>query len=184
MLKLRPYKACDAQTILSWCKDEVSFRKWTSDRYDSYPITAEDMNHKYIDLNGDCPDEDNFYAMTAFDESGVMGSIILRYTDEARCVVRLGFVIVDDSKRGRGYGKGMIVLALKYAFELLGAQKVTIGVFDNNAPALHCYRAAGFREVESADKITCSILGEEWAIIELEIDKDTIIQMRNKSVPC
>jgi len=40
MLKLRPYKPCDAETIVSWCKDEESFRRWTSDRYDSFPITA------------------------------------------------------------------------------------------------------------------------------------------------
>ena len=173
MLKLRPYKACDAETIISWCKDEVSFRKWTSDRYDKYPITADDMNHKYIDLNGDCPDADNFYAMTAFDESGVVGSIILRYTDEARSVVRLGFVIVDDSKRGKGYGKGMIALALKYAFELLGAEKVTIGVFDNNALAFNCYKSAGFSVVETGGKATCDILGEEWSIVELEMTRDS-----------
>lgn len=172
MLKLRPYKACDAETIISWCKDEVSFRKWTSDRYDKYPITADDMNHKYIDLNGDCPDADNFYAMTAFDESGVVGSIILRYTDEARSVVRLGFVIVDDSKRGKGYGKRMIAQALKFAFELLGAEKVTIGVFDNNEPAYRCYRSMGFTESPAAEPVTLTILGEEWAIIELEMSKD------------
>lgn len=56
MLKLRPYKLCDAQVILGWCKDEVIFRRWTSDRYDTYPITPKDMNKKYIDCNGDCPD--------------------------------------------------------------------------------------------------------------------------------
>lgn len=40
MLKLRPYKCSDAETIISWCKDESSFRRWTSDRYDHFPITA------------------------------------------------------------------------------------------------------------------------------------------------
>lgn len=39
MLRLRPYKNCDAKTIISWCKDEASFRNWTSDRYDTFPIT-------------------------------------------------------------------------------------------------------------------------------------------------
>lgn len=53
MLRLRPYKACDAKTIVSWCKDEISFRKWTSDRYESFPITEDDMNYKYLDCNGD-----------------------------------------------------------------------------------------------------------------------------------
>ena len=66
--------------------------------------------------------------MTAFDENGIVGHLILRFTDEKRKVLRLGFVIVDDTKRGMGYGKEMISLSLKYAFEILKVDKVTIGM--------------------------------------------------------
>ena len=52
MLYLRPYKKGDAKTIISWCEDETTFRKQTSDRYNSYPITEKDMNYKYFDCNG------------------------------------------------------------------------------------------------------------------------------------
>ena len=67
MLRLRPYKPSDADTILGWIKDEDAFRKWSTDRYSHYPITADDMNYKYMDCNGDCAEPDNFYPMTAFD---------------------------------------------------------------------------------------------------------------------
>ena len=170
MLRLRTYKPIDANTILTWCKDELSFRKWTADRYDSFPITAEDMNRKYVEMNGDCTEPDNFYPMTAFDESGVVGHLIMRFTDEAKSTLRLGFVIVDDSKRGKGYGKGMIDLALKYAFEIMKVKKVTIGVFENNAPAYHCYMAAGFKEVSLDEEVWCEVCGEKWKILELETD--------------
>lgn len=170
MLRLRTYKPIDANTILTWCKDERSFRKWTSDRYDSFPITADDMNRKYVDFNGDCAEPDNFYPMTAFDESGVVGHFIMRFTDEKKSVLRLGFVIVDDSKRGKGYGKGMILLALKYAFEIMKADKVTIGVFENNTPAYHCYQSAGFKEVILEDEIWCEVCSEKWKLLELEIE--------------
>lgn len=170
MLRLRTYKPIDANTILTWCKDERSFRKWTSDRYDSFPITADDMNRKYVDFNGDCAEPDNFYPMTAFDESGVVGHFIMRFTDEKKSVLRLGFVIVDDSKRGKGYGKGMILLALKYAFEIMKADKVTIGVFENNTPAYHCYQSAGFKEVVLEDEIWCEVCSEKWKLLELEIE--------------
>ena len=170
MLKLRTYKPCDAKTILTWCKDEVSFRKWTSDRYESFPITDKDMNYKYVDCNGDCADLDNFFPMTAFDESGVVGHLIMRFTDKEKAVLRLGFVIVDDSKRGKGYGKEMICLALKYAFEIMKVEKVTIGVFENNASAYHCYKAAGFKEVETVEEVWCEVCGEKWKIIDLEIE--------------
>lgn len=171
MLKLRPYKNCDAETIITWCKDEVAFRKWTSDRYDTYPITAEDMNKKYIDCNGDCEEPDNFFPMTAIDESGVVGHLIMRYTDEEKSVLRFGFVILNDAMRGKGYGKEMIRLALKYAFEILRVEKVTIGVFENNPTAYHCYKAAGFRDVKQEQIVCCQVCGETWNVLELELER-------------
>ena len=169
MLRLRPYKNCDAGIIVSWCKDEAAFRRWTSDRYDAFPITGADMNRKYADRNGDCAEPDNFYPMTAFDDSGIVGHLIMRFTDKEQKTLRFGFVIVDDSKRSCGYGKGMLLLALKFAFEILKAEKVTIGVFENNLPAYHCYRAAGFRDVEQESHASCTVCGETWNILELEM---------------
>lgn len=63
MLRLRFYKKSDAKYIVSWIKDEVSFRKWCADRYDKYPTTSEDMNRYYDDADA----AGNFYKMTAFD---------------------------------------------------------------------------------------------------------------------
>ena len=171
MLGLRPYKSCDAKTIVTWCKDEVTFRKWTSDRYDTFPITQDDMNRKYIDFNGDCAEPDNFYPMTAFDESGIVGHLIMRFTDEDKKTLRFGFVIVDDSKRGKGYGKEMIRLALKYAFEIFKAERVTIGAFENNPSAYYCYKSAGFKDVELDEPEYFSVMGEEWKCLELELKR-------------
>lgn len=170
-IRLRPYKPCDAKAITTWCKDELSFRKWCSDRWESFPITEADMNRKYIDNNGDCSLPDNFYPMTAFDETGAVGHLILRFTDSEKSTLRFGFVIVDDSKRGLGYGKEMLILALKFSFEILKAEKVTLGVFDNNMPAYHCYKAAGFQDVVMTEPIQMNLCGETWNILELELSK-------------
>lgn len=170
-MKLRPYKPQDAATIISWIKDERALRLWSSDRYGAYPVTAEDMNYKYMECNGDCEEPDNFYPLTAVCEEGIVGHLILRYTDATQKVLRIGFVIVDDSKRGCGYGKRMIQMAIRYAFDMLQAEKVTLGVFENNPSAYYCYKAAGFEEIEMEEKIICEILGEQWNCIELEVNR-------------
>lgn len=167
-LRLRPYKPCDAKTIVSWIHDEIALRKWSSDRYESFPVTEEDMNKKYMDCNGDCTDMDNFYPMTAFDESGVVGHLIMRFTDREKRILRFGFVIVDDTKRGKGYGKKMLELALKFAFEILKVSKATLGVFENNPSAYYCYKAAGFKEINSEQDEYYNIFGEKWKCIEME----------------
>lgn len=65
--------------------------------------------------------------MTAVDEGGPVGHLILRYTNAEKTTILLGFVIVDDSKRGMGYGKRMIQMAIRYAFDMLKAEKITLG---------------------------------------------------------
>lgn len=169
-MRLRPYKPCDAATILGWIRDEATFRKWSTDRYDHYPITAADMNHKYLDCNGDCVEPDNFYPMTALEGEAVAGHLVMRFTEPD--VLRFGFVIVDDSCRGAGYGKRMLRLALKYAFEILQVSKVTIGVLENNPGAYRCYMGVGFREAQEAEPLYYTLLGEEVRCLELELNRD------------
>lgn len=171
MMRLRPYKPCDASTILSWIKDEAAFRKWSADRYPHYPITEADMNHKYLDCNGDCAEPDNFYPMTAFDESGIVGHLIMRFTDKKKTVLRFGFVIVDDSKRGMGCGKKMLRLALSFAFDILKVKKVTLGVLENNPGAYYCYKAAGFRDVPMDELEYYLLMGENVKCLELESER-------------
>ena len=118
MLRLRKYKTSDAQVITKWLKNEYAFRQWSADRYESYPITADDMNQYYSQYN-----DDALYILTAIDENEITGHITIRFIDDARKVARLGFVIVDDSKRGKGYGKQLVSSALNYTFNELKADK-------------------------------------------------------------
>lgn len=170
MLHLRPYKKCDAGYIVNWCKDEVSFHKWCADRFDHYPISAEEL-HAYYEAYAE---DDGLFAMTAFDDSdtaGIAGHLMMRFLDKEKTVLRFGFIIVDTKKRGRGVGKEMLSLAVRYAFEILRVEKVTLGVFENNAAARHCYKAVGFREASPETAEYYSILGEKWKCLELEMEK-------------
>lgn len=118
-LRIRQYKPCDAEHIVSWIKDEEALRKWSSDRFGEFPITSEDINKKYLDNNGDCVEQDNFYPLVAFD--------------------------------------------------IFGAEKITLGVFDNNESAYFCYKAAGF--VENGEEMFCELFGKQWRIVEMEITR-------------
>lgn len=170
-MKLRPYKPEDAKTIISWIKDERALRLWSSDRYGAYPVTAENMNYKYLECNGDCEEPDNFYPLTAVCDGELVGHLILRYTDKEQKTIRIGFVIVDDTKRGNGYGKRMIQMAIRYALDYLQAEKVTLGVFENNSSAYYCYKAAGFEEIKQEKQYIYEFQGEQWPCIELEVNR-------------
>ena len=157
MLRLRPYNKNDAQTILSWINDEKAFYKWTAGVLGDYPISVEQFNTV-----------SNLMAFTAIDDNGIVGFFTMRRPNESFEELRFGFVIVDLEKRGQGYGKKMLKLGLKYAKEIFGASKVSLGVFENNESAYYCYKAVGFEDVPQDEIEKYSVMGEEWNCLELE----------------
>lgn len=47
-------------------------------------------------------DNEKIWGMTAFDETGILGHFTMRFPEESSLKeIRLGFVIVDDKKRGK-----------------------------------------------------------------------------------
>lgn len=61
----------------------------------------------------------------------------------------------------------MLQLGLKFVFEIYGAKKVSLGVFENNLPAYYCYKAVGFNDVVLDTTETYCVLGEEWKCKEM-----------------
>ena len=148
MLKLRPYKPCDAQAIAKWVQDKDVFEMWGGERFGDFPITAEIIDNKYRLDNG------------------VVGHFIMRYINGDHKIIRFGWVIVDSDVRGKGYGTEMLRLGLKYAFDILGAEKITIGVFEDNTPAHKCYQKVGFVDAGVTKDATRDI-------IEMEINRQS-----------
>ena len=167
MLRLRPYRKSDATAIVSWIKTERNFRFWCADRFDHYPIAPSDLNQQYESS----PGSEDVYHFTAYDENGICGHINIRFPDPSDLdTVRFGYVILDDSRRGQGLGKEMIRLASEYAFNIMKATKITIGVFEENKAAVNCYLKAGFKDTGTVEKY--SIGGETWTCLEFEMYKN------------
>lgn len=165
-MRLRPYKSCDAEIIANWIKNEEVFLKWGGEHFGQFPINSEIIDAKYMVSNGDCAEADNFYPWTAFtDEDGIIGHFIMRYTNGDNKQLRFGWVIVNSDIRGKGYGTKMLAKGLEYAFDILDADVVTIGVFENNDIAHECYKRVGFTDRETVE-------GKPWNIIEMELTKE------------
>ena len=91
---------------------------------------------------------------------------MMRKADYEKNSIHFGFIIVSPQMRGRGVGKAMVSQALKYAGEILGMERATLGVFENNPAARHCYEAAGF-EAEELSTETFSLHGTDWAVVNM-----------------
>ena len=164
-MELKKYKQEDSAIICSWIKDEKTLYQWSADRIGKFPLSDNDLNEEYAPrLNSN-----RFIPLCAFDDRGKLaGHLYIRYPDEAdNSTVRFGFVIVDPVLRGHGNGKKMLQLAIDYAKNVLGASKITLGVFANNDSARYCYESVGFKPAGRTEIYKMPI--GEWECIEMEL---------------
>lgn len=168
---LRDYQPEDAAEICAWIRSEEELYRWSADRFNKYPLTAEDMNGKYAPQLA----SGKFYALTATDETGKpVGHFTIRYPrEDDDSSVRFGFVIVDPACRGKGYGREMLRRGIQYAKDTLHANRVDLCVFVNNPGAKHCYEAVGFREY---GRHICELPVGVWECIDMEIFAEKMMQ--------
>ncbi len=80
--------------------------------------------------------------------------------------VTIRFVIIRPDYRARGYGTDVLIETVRYAFEVLDAEYVTLEVFADNGPALTCFENAGFQYLSYTDMTrqtyTMGIERSEW----------------------
>lgn len=161
---LRDYKKSDASEIINWIKDERALKLWSADIYNTYPITADDINNNYKK----CKSTSHFYIKTLTDNNKIIGHLILRNPSNDTSIVRLGFIIVNSDIRGKGYGKLLINKAIDFAKVELNAKEINLGVFDINTSAYNCYKSVGFVET-GIEKNAFNFNNETWNCIEMKL---------------
>ena len=143
-MRLRPSKCGDGKEVVKWIDGERQMRMWCRDNF-VYPLTEEQMEDYYRKLESD----ETAWGFTAIDEAGrPVGSFCITVTDYETNRAHMGFIIVSPEMRGQGAGQQMVALAVKYAVELLGMERITLKVFACNPAAKRCYEKVGFKEAE------------------------------------
>ena len=163
-MRLRDFKQEDAGIIAGWLRSEEELYRWSADRFNKYPLSGDDINENYAPQM----ETGRFIPLTAVDDQGdVIGHFIIRYPrEDDNSSVRFGFVILDPSLRGKGYGKEMLRLGIEYVREHLVVSRIDLGVFENNEGAKRCYEAVGFREYGRRE---CEMPIGTWICIDMEI---------------
>ncbi len=86
------------------------------------------------------------YYIFFYDEEGFIGYIVLEYRMFDK-VLRLRQIYVDINKRGRGYGKKLLLATLK-AGKILNAKTVFLSVLKDNVRAIRLYEKYGFKPIK------------------------------------
>ena len=165
-MRIRPYiPNKDYEFLSKWIDDERTHAFWCANRL-SYPITQKSF-HDFLEKNAmDWTDS----AYVATEDNGQAVGFFCYSINTEDNIGFLKFVIVDNTKRGKGYGKEMLNLALQYAFQITGAKAVQLNVFNENTLAKQCYEKVGFVE-RNIDKDVFSFKDELWSRCNMIVSK-------------
>ena len=166
MIRLRPFKKQDIDRILPWLTDERVLALWGAGKF-SYPLTKEQLTARLETVE----ETEKEWVMAALDAQGTVVGHLYMWPDYEKNSLHLGMIVVDDARRGQGLGCQMLQKAVEYAFDILGMQKVTLGVFDCNFVAHACYMKAGFRDV-GMESHALEFHGEVWNRILMAIERN------------
>lgn len=166
MVRLRPFKRQDAEKILPWLSDERIMAMWSAGHFD-YPLTKEQILSRMEEIEL----ADDAWVMAGLDERGeVIGHLYMRKADYEKNCLHFGHIVVDHTRRGQGLGQQMLEKAVQYAFDILGVQRITLGVFESNPRAHACYEKVGFRD-EYVEERAYDYHGEIWNIQMMAIER-------------
>ena len=140
MLRLRPYKNSDAESIAGWIGNEREFDQWSAGEWGEYPLDAD----KLRTFGSTLVDNDRLFQVTICEDKRVIGYLLMQYMDEERRMMRFSSFILDPKLRGNGVGREALKLALRLAFEFLDVSRIVACILEGDESSYACYKSAGF----------------------------------------
>lgn len=165
-MRIRPYiPERDYESVSKWVDSERTHAFWCASLLPC-PMTRKSF-HDLLEKNAmDWADS----ACVAIEDNGQAAGFFCYSVNTEDNTGFLKFVIIDQTKRGKGYGKEMLNLALQYAFQITGAEAVQLNVFNENTSAKQCYEKVGFVE-RKIDKDVFSFKDELWSRCNMIISR-------------
>ncbi len=171
---LRPLRMSDARNVRRWMADLAVIRFTVVVPGPEYgpllPYTPEEAD-AYLETLVRDPGRKSY----AIEVDGVhVGNVGLKdYAPErleAECFIELG----EKSARGKGVGAQAMEELLDTAFETLRLERVRLGVFEFNRPAIKLYRSLGF--VDDGRYGWHFADGRFWDVNAMFLDRGTYAQ--------
>jgi len=173
LIELQPFNDRDFSKLISEISDARFLLQWAGPKY-IYPLDIVQLSNTLENTIEKKPSFQIFKAINT-DTAETVGHIQLMDIDykAASCVI--GRVLIFQKFRGNGFGKAMVQEAVKFAFENLNLDEVTLGVFDFNAPAVKIYKEIGFSEFQF-NKGARQFHNENRNVIKMKLSKNSFFK--------
>ncbi|WP_052098514.1 GNAT family N-acetyltransferase [Paenibacillus stellifer] len=180
-IRLQYFDESDFSVIAGWSSSPESLKQWAGPSL-QFPLRHEELAEYIREANRPAVSKLLAYSVIHSASGDTVGHISLANIDRDNGHGRIGRVVLAPGCRGQGYGRSMMAEAMRIGFEGLKLHRLSLGVFDFNAPALSLYESLGFRregeQVEAArfgdryvNLIDMAMLDREWKNIRSSVLK-------------
>ena len=168
-MQIKRFREKDIGRVCSWIKSERALVQWAGPIF-SWPMTRKQFREQLQATKGKRP---TLYPFGLYRGDTVIGYCELAAYSRKSNSAQLSRVIISPKYRNKGLAQKMIDSVLKFGFEELELNRIGLGVFDFNKPAIKCYKNIGFKlegTLRESSKVgshywNChlmSILRKEW----------------------
>jgi len=165
LVRLRPPKAEDALSMVSWFED-LETTLFLGRR--NPPSVA--MENEWLDSNAKDP---NSVVWVIEADGRAVGTTGIREIDWKNGFGTTGTMIGDKSLWGKGIGREVMQLRARFAFTQLPLRKLKSSYFEGNTASGRAQTAAGYREVgrfradryvdgKWVDEVITEVLRDDW----------------------
>ena len=165
-MQLKPFlPEKDFEIIKDWLPDERSHALWCANLI-AYPLNKAN----FVKVMGSNAERYGDRPFAAIDNDGTVVGFFCFSVNQDTNEGKLKYVVVDPNRRGKGIGKEMLKLAVRYAFEKTPVDSVFLNVFSDNKKAIKCYQSVGFVFLET-DPDVFVYKDESWDRLSMVIRK-------------
>jgi RimJ/RimL family protein N-acetyltransferase len=138
-VELRRHDRANYQLYARWYGDEEIWRltSWAKE-----PLRRSEVERLFE--NREKSSADDSFAIHREGDNEPIGVVSLVKVSKSDASAELSVIVGDERDRNEGLGTEAIRIILRYAFEDLGLEQVSLSVFEFNEPAIHAYEKLGF----------------------------------------
>jgi RimJ/RimL family protein N-acetyltransferase len=168
-IALEPFTKADLKQLILWITSPHLLVQWGGPKF-QYPLSKRQLKI-HMQEAFDSPDTKKIFKVVNTVTEEHIGHCELEDIDQEKKTAKLTRLLVGAKEcRGLGRGEQITSKLLKYAFEELGLETVSLNVFAYNKTAIYCYQKVGFQVVD-VQKEMREFAGEQYDLLLMKITK-------------
>ena len=167
-ITLKAFNEGDFSSLIDMIPDARFLLQWAGPKY-TYPLDTLQLKETLTKTIGEYPSFAVYKAVCSRTFE-TLGHIQLLNIDNKTATCTLGRVLIFPKHENQGYGKIMINLAIKEAFDTFRLNEVKLNVFDFNKKAIAVYRSMGFIEYQFKENAR-HYRAETWNLVSMKLNR-------------